>query len=39
MESNIVDEPFDVEKEVAGVFDQSLFVLGEIGISDEDRGG
>ena len=39
MEGNIVDEPFDVEKEVAGVLDQSLFVLGEISILNEDGGG
>ena len=36
MESNIVDKPFYVEKEAAGILDQSLFVLGEVSVSDED---
>ena len=39
MEGNVMDKAFDVEKKMTGIFDQSLFVFREVGISDEDGSG
>ena len=39
MKSYIVGDPCNIKKEATGIFDRSLFIFGQVGVSDEDGSG